>query len=450
MHTSTSLAAALLALTLAAPAAAAAPPAPAPDPALEAALPSLLALYRGIHQYPELSRHEVKTAALVARELRGAGFTVTEGLGKYPDGAAGHGVVGILENGPGPRLLIRGDMDALPIVEQTGAPYASAVRVTNAAGQETGVMHACGHDLHTTTLIGAARLLAARRGQWRGTLMIVGQPSEETADGAKALFADGLYRRFGTPDFAIALHDTPQRAAGTVAVTSGPTTAGVTSIDVLLRGVGAHGAEPQNAKDPIALAGQFIVALQTIVSREQDPRDPAVVTIGSIHGGTKRNIIPYEVKLELTTRSFSDKANQIIVDGVARIARGVAIAAGIPDDRMPVVTVVEKETLPSMHNNPALNARVRAALAGALGAANVFDDAAVMNSEDFGLFGLAGRQVPTVMFGLGVADPAALAAANAGGPAIPGAHTSRFLPVPEPSLRTGVTAMTAVATALLQ
>lgn len=421
----------------------------AADP-LEDNLPSLVSIYKQIHQFPELSHQEVKTSALVAEELRKAGFKVTERVGKFADGSQAYGVVGILENGPGPRLLIRGDMDALPIIEETGVPYASEVRTKNAAGQEIGVMHACGHDIHTTTLIGTARLMAATRSKWKGTLVLVGQPAEETADGAKALLNDNFYERFGQPDFAIALHDTPGRAAGQVAVTSGPATAGVTSIDVVLRGIGAHGAEPQNAKDPVVMAGQFIVQLQTIVSREQDPRDPAVVTVGSIHGGTKRNVIPYEVKLELTTRSFSDKANQIIVDGVKRIARGVAISAGIPEDRMPIVTVVEKETLPSMHNNPALNAKVKTALTGALGTANVFEDDAVMNSEDFGLFGLPGRQIPTVMFGLGIADPVELAAAKAGGKAIPGAHTSRFKPVPEPSLRTGVKAMTSVATALLQ
>ncbi|MYM30979.1 amidohydrolase [Duganella sp. CY15W] len=420
------------------------------DKPVEDNLPSLVGIYKQIHQFPELSHQEAKTSALVADELRKAGFKVTERVGKFTDGSQAYGVIGVLENGPGPRLLIRGDIDALPIIEETGVPYASQVRTKNAAGQEVGVMHACGHDIHTTTLIGTARLMAATRQQWKGTLVIVGQPAEETADGAKALLADNLYERFGRPDFAIALHDTPGRAAGQVAVTSGPTTAGVTSIDVVLRGVGAHGAEPQNAKDPVVMAGQFIVQLQTIVSREQDPRDPAVVTVGSIHGGTKRNVIPYEVKLELTTRSFSDKANQIIVDGVKRIARGVAISAGIPEDRMPIVTVVEKETLPSMHNNPALNARVKTALTSALGASNVFEDDAVMNSEDFGLFGLAGRQIPTVMFGLGIADPAELAAARAGGKPVPGAHTSRFKPVPEPGLRAGVKAMTAVATSLLQ
>ena len=357
------------------------------------------------------------------------------------DGSQAYGVVAVLENGPGPRLLVRSELDALPVTEETGLNYASQVK---------GVMHACGHDIHATTLVGTARALAANRSAWHGTLMFVAQPSEETADGARAMLRDGLYERFGRPDFAIALHDSSERAAGTVGVTSGFSQAGVISIDVTLRGVGAHGAAPQNALDPIVMAGQFITQLQTIVSRTQDPRDPAVVSIGAIHGGAKRNVIPYEVKLELTARVFSDKAYKNVVDGVKRIADGVATSAGVPPDRMPIVTVLEAETLPSAYNNPALTARSKAALSKALGAANVGEDEPVMYSEDFGLFGLPGRAIPVVMFSLGVADPAALAQARAEGKSLPGPHTSRFAPLPEPSLRTGVKALTAVATTLLQ
>jgi hippurate hydrolase len=420
------------------------------DQSIAHELPGLVGIYKQIHANPELSHGEEKTSALLAGELRKAGYKVTERVGKYPDGSQAYGVVGILENGPGPRLLIRADMDALPIIEETGVPYASKVRLRNAAGVETGVMHACGHDIHTTTLIGTARLLAATRDQWHGTVMLVGQPAEESIDGAHAMVADGLYERFGKPDNIIALHDTPGHAAGQVGVTSGPTTAAVSSIDVVLRGIGGHGAEPQNSKDPVVMAGQFIVQLQTIVSRQQNPRDPAVVTVGSIHGGTRRNIIPYEVKLELTARSYSDKSMQIILDGIRRTADAVALAAGVPEDRKPIVTVHERESASAVVNNPALNARVRAALVKSLGETNVFDDDPVMNSEDFGAFGLAGYKIPTVMFALGVSDPDKFAAAQAAGKALPGAHTSRFEPAPEPSLRTGVKAMTAVATALLQ
>lgn len=411
------------------------------SPAQAADTDSLVSLYKQIHAHPELPHQEANTSALVAAELRKAGYKVTERVGKYEDGSQAYGVVAILENGPGPRLLVRSELDALPVTEETGVDYASQVK---------GVMHACGHDIHATTLVGTARAMAASRAKWHGTLMIVAQPSEETADGARAMLRDHLYERFGRPDFALALHDSSARAAGTVGLTSGYSQAGVISIDVTMRGIGAHGAAPQNAKDPVVMAGQFITQLQTIVSREQDPRDPAVISIGSIHGGAKRNVIPYEVKLELTARVFSDKAYKNVVDGVKRIADGVAIAAGVPQDRMPVVTVLENETLPSAYNNPALNARVKTALTGALGAANVGDDEPVMYSEDFGLFGLPGRAIPVVMFSLGVADPAQLAQAQAKGEALPGPHTSRFLPLPEPSLATGVKAMSAAATQLLQ
>jgi hippurate hydrolase len=420
------------------------------DRVIAGELPNLVGIYQQIHAHPELSHQEAQTSALAAAELRKAGFKVTERVGKYPDGSQAYGVVAVLDNGPGPRLLIRADMDALPIVEETGVPYASKVRAVNAAGQETGVMHACGHDVHTTTLIGTARLLAATRDQWHGTVLLVGQPAEESIDGARAMVADGLYQRFGKPDFIIALHDTAGHPAGVVGVTNGPTTAAVSSIDVTLRGIGGHGAEPQNAKDPVVMAGQFIVQLQTIVSRQQNPRDPAVVTIGSIHGGTRRNIIPYEVRLELTARSYSDKSMQIILDGIRRTADAVALQAGVPEDRKPIVTVHERESASAVINNPALNARVKAALVQSLGAANVADDEPVMNSEDFGAFGLPGYQIPTVMFSLGVMDPLKFAAAQTDGKAMPGPHTSRFQPDPEPSLRTGVKAMAAVATALLQ
>jgi amidohydrolase len=413
-------------------------------------LPGLVSTYKGIHAHPELSHHEEITAALLATELRKAGFTVTEHVGKYPDGTQAYGVVAILENGPGRRLLIRTDMDALPIVEETGLSYASHIKSKNAAGQEIGVMHACGHDVHVTNMIGTARALAGSRAKWHGTVMLIGQPSEETLDGAKAMLTDHLYERFGTPNLAIALHDTNSRAAGTVAITSGPALAGVTSVDVTLRGIGGHGAEPQNGKDPIVMAGEFIVQVQTIVSRQEDPRDPSVVTIGDIHGGTKRNVIPYEVKLELTTRAFSDKAMQIILDGIRHAAQGVALSAGVPEDRQPIVTILANESGPSTYNDPALTTRVKAALVNALGAQHVFDEDPIMASEDFGLFGLEGHRIPTVMFWLGAMDPVKLAAAQAAGKSLPGPHTSLFEPIPEPTLRTGVTAMTSVAIALLQ
>jgi len=419
-------------------------------PVVDGELSELISTYKGIHAHPELSHQEEMTAALLATELRKAGFTVTEHVGKYPDGTQAYGVVAILENGPGPRLLIRTDMDALPIVEETGVSYASHVMSKNSAGQEVGVMHACGHDVHVTTMIGTARALASSRAKWHGTVMLIGQPSEETLDGAKAMLSDHLYERFGTPNLAIALHDTNSRAAGTVSITSGPALAGVTSVDVTLRGIGAHGAQPQSGRDPIVMAGEFIVQVQTIVSRQENPHDPSVVTIGDIHGGTKRNVIPYEVKLELTTRAFSDQAMRIILDGIRHAAQGVALSAGVPEDRQPIVSILDNESGPATYNDPALTGRVKTALVHALGAHNVFDEDPIMASEDFGLFGLEGHRIPTVMFWLGAMDPLKLAAAQALGKSLPGPHTSLFEPVPEPTLRTGVTAMTSVAIALLQ
>jgi hippurate hydrolase len=413
-------------------------------------LPGLVKIYKEIHAHPELSHHEERTAALLAEELRKAGYAVTERVGKYPDGSQAYGVVAMLKNGDGPTVLIRTDLDALPVVEETGLPYASTVKTKNAAGQEVGVMHACGHDIHVATMIGVGRALAAEKAEWHGTAMLIGQPSEETIDGAKAMLADHLYERFGRPDMAIALHDTNTEAAGTVAVTSGAAQAGSTSVDVTIRGVGGHGAAPELAKDPVVMAAEFIVELQTIVSREESPRDPAVVTVGHIEGGTKRNIIPNEVKLELTTRYFSDRARQVILDGIRNTARGVAIANGVPDDRFPIVAVLDGESAPVNYNDPALAARVRAALVEALGAKNVIDEPPIMPSEDFGAFGLEGHRIPTMMFWLGAMDPGKFAVAAAAGKLLPGPHNSKFEPLPEPTLRTGVAGMTSVAMVLLQ
>lgn len=415
---------------------------------VESQLPGLVGTYKGLHANPELSHQEERTSALLAGELRKAGYKVTEHVGRYPDGTQAYGVVAVLDNGPGPRLLIRTDMDALPVVEETGLPYASHLRTKNATGQEVGVMHACGHDVHVTTLIGTARNLAALKDRWHGSLLLIGQPSEETIDGAKAMLADRLYERFGAPDFAIALHDTNLQPAGAVSVTSGPALASSTSIDVVLRGIGGHGAAPNTAKDPVVMSAEFILALQTIVSRQENPTDPAVVTVGDIHGGTKRNIIPNEVKLELTARAFSDHARTVIIDGVRRTAQGVAVAAGVPDDRAPVVTVIENESTPVLYNDPALTARVKSALVNCLGAQNVFDEPPMMVSEDFGIFGLD-RKIPTVMFWLGAMDPAKFSAAKSAGKLLPGMHSSRFEPSPEPTLQTGVAGMTSVALALL-
>jgi len=411
---------------------------------------NLVEIYKGIHAHPELSHFEANTSAILAAELKKAGYSVTDHIGVYPDGAKAYGVVGILKNGPGPTLLIRADMDALPIVEETGVPYASHVTTKNAAGQEVGVMHACGHDIHTTVLIGTARALAAARADWHGTLMLVGQPSEETVDGARAMLADHLYERFGTPDMIIGLHDGNDGPAGTVEISGGPVQSGVTSYDVLIRGIGGHGAAPEKGRDPIVMAASFIMQLQTIVSREENPFTPTVVTVGSIHGGTRRNIIPDEVTLELTTRTFSDESSRIVAEGLRHIAEGVAIAAGLPADRAPVVTRIDKETSPVLINDPAQTDRVKAALVKELGADKVFPQSPVMPSEDVGAFGLEGQRIPLTYFFLNAMTPEKSAAATAAHQSLPGPHNSRFQPDPELTLAAGVRSLTAGALELLR
>jgi hippurate hydrolase len=412
-------------------------------PLLDQELPSLTAIYQDLHSHPELSRHEERTAALLAGELRKAGYTVTGRVGKYPSGAQAFGIVAILKNGAGPVVLLRTELDALPVEEKTGLPYASHVRTKDDAGQDVGVMHACGHDLHMAAFLGTARLLAKLKDQWAGTLMLIGQPSEETIDGARAMLADGLYTRFPRPDYAIAQHDTPDIEAGKVGVAAGPILASSTSVDVTIRGLGGHGARPEATKDPIVMAAEFVLALQTIVSRQIAPQDPAVVTVGSIHGGSKHNIIPDEVALQLSTRSYSDEVRKTILAAIERTARGVALTAGVPEDRAPIVKVSETESVPVTYNDPKLAARLKGALAGALGERNVTEPRPEMASEDFGLFGLEGRQIPVFMLRLGAANPGNLAESLRTGKPLPSLHSSLFFPQIDPALRTGVIAMTA-------
>jgi amidohydrolase len=413
-------------------------------------LPGLVDIYKGIHEHPELSHYEANTSAIVATELRKAGYTVTDHFGIYPDGSHAYGVVGVLKNGPGPTLLIRADMDALPIVEETGVPYASHVMTKTKSGQDTGVMHACGHDVHTTILIGTARALAEAKSQWHGTAILIGQPSEETIDGARAMLADHLYERFGKPDMVIGMHDTNALPAGVMGVVPGAAQAGSTSVDVVIRGIGGHGAAPQAGRDPVTLAALYITQIQTIVSREEDPEDPTVVTVGDIHGGTNRNIIPDQVKLELTTRSFTDQSRQRVIDGLTQMAAGITTSAGLPPDKAATVTVLKDETAPVEYNDPALSARVKDTLIKTLGADNVVGGERMMASEDFGVYGLEGHQIPVCYMRLGAMDPEKFAAAKAAGKQLPGPHTSKFEPDPQPTIATGVKSMTAVAISLLQ
>ena len=419
-------------------------------PLVDRELPSLVATYKSIHAAPELSHYEKNTSAILARELRALGFSVTEHVGKYSDpNLVGYGVVAVLTNGPGPTVLIRTDMDALPIEERTGLPYASRVHARDDSGQYVPVMHACGHDIHVATLIGTARVLAELKTQWSGTLVLIGQPSEEKFDGARAMLSDGLYTRFPRPNYVLALHDSSELETGKIGYISGNMAASATSVDVILRGRGGHGAYPQKTIDPIVMAAQYILAIQNIVSRENSPLDPAVVTVGTIHGGTKRNIIPDEVRLEITVRAYKEEVRQRILSSLDRIAKGIALEAGVPPDRAPVVKVSETEAASETYNDPALTMRVVTALKKALGTKNVVEIEPVMGSEDFGVLGLEGHQIPTMMFRVGAIDADRIAKSNQTGVPLPSMHSSLFWPAPEPTIRTGVAAMTTAALDLM-
>lgn len=413
------------------------------DTMIDQELPSLVATYKSLHAAPELSHYEVKTSTFLAQQLRALGYDVTEHVGKYEKPEwKGYGVVAVMKNGAGPTVLVRTDMDALPVEEQTGLAYASHVRTKNDAGQDVGVMHACGHDIHMTSLLGTAKMLAAMKEQWHGTLLLIGQPAEEVVGGARAMLADRLYTRFPKPDFALALHDSSDLEAGKIGFTPGYALASSTSVDVTIRGLGSHGAHPEASKDPIVMAAEFILAIQTIVSRENLPLDPAVVTVGSIHGGTKHNIIPDEVQLQLTIRTYKDEVRQHILASLERIAKGIALAGGVPVDRAPIVKASTTDATPSMYNDPALMNRVASAIKAAVGAENVLEMRPEMVSEDFGRLGLEGHQIPTAMFRVGAIDAARMAASKQDGTPLPSLHSSLFWPAPELTLRTAIKAMT--------
>ena len=403
--------------------------------------PQLDAFYKDLHATPELSLAEEQTSVKVAAQLRTAGFEVTEKFG-------GFGVVAVLKNGAGPTVLIRCDLDALPVQEETGLAYASTVHAKDYTGRDVPVMHACGHDIHMTCLVGTARALATVRNRWAGTLILVGQPAEERVLGARAMLAAGLYTKFPKPDFAIALHDSATLPAGVVGTTEGYVMANVDTVDITVPGIGGHGAMPHMTKDPIVLASRIVLALQTIVSRETRPTDPCVVTVGSIHGGTKNNIIPNEVKLQLTLRSYSDEVRAHTLEAVRRICRGEAIAAGMPEDHLPIVTVSE-EGMSSTYNDPALTKRVQGAMTAWLGAGAVKSIDPDMVSEDFSLFGRSAERVPICLFRLGAVAPEKVAESQRTGVPLPSLHSSKFSPVPEPTIKTGVAALCAASLELL-
>jgi amidohydrolase len=422
-----------------------------PQSLADVELPSLLGIYKDIHTHPELSGYEERTAALVAKELRAAGCQVTEHLGKYENSKLkAYGVVGVMKNGDGPTVLVRTDMDALPVEEETGLPYASKVVVKNDEGKDVHVMHACGHDTHIAAFIGTARSLGKLKDQWHGTIVFVAQPAEEIGTGARALLKDGLYERFGKPNFALGFHDKADVQAGHIGITEGYTSANVDSVDVTVRGVGGHGAYPHKTKDPVVLAAEMINAWQTIVSRENNPLDPIVITVGSIHGGTKRNIIPDEVQMQLTVRTYKKEVRDKALAAIDRIARQIAAAAGVPPDRAPVVTVRKDEVCPAMYNNPELTKRLVVVWKKSLGDENVETVDPTMGGEDFSEYSLPDHSIPAVNFHFGAVDPGKIADYKKAGKELPSLHSSKFAPVPEPTIRVGVIGMTSAVLELMK
>jgi amidohydrolase len=410
---------------------------------IRADMPQLMTLYRDLHANPELSMQEVRTPAKLAPEMRKLGFDVTEHVGKT-------GLVAVMKNGPGPVLLIRADMDALPVVEQTGLPFASKVRAMARSGVETGVMHACGHDTHITTWLATGRRLAAMKDQWSGTLVMILQPGEETGEGAKAMLDDGLYSRFPKPDTLLAFHDSASQPAGQIGVTPGYALANVDSVDIDVRGVGGHGAYPQTTKDPIVLASRIVVALQTLVSRENSPFDPAVVTVGSFQGGAKHNIIPDDAKLQLTVRSYTPEVRKRLLDGIARIARGEAIAAGVPDDRMPIVTVREAEFTPATFNTDDLSTHILTLFQQHFGADRAVKTPSVMGGEDFSRYWLADKSKQSLIFWVGGVPKAKWDAVNGDTSKLPSLHSPFWAPDAEAVISTATEAMTVAALDVLK
>jgi hippurate hydrolase len=395
----------------------------------------LLEIYQHFHSHPELSFAEERTAARLAEELKSLGIEVTMGVGKT-------GVVGLLKNGDGPTLMIRTDLDALPVVEATGLPFASKVVARDPKGNDVGVMHACGHDIHITCLIGVARYLAAHKEAWRGTVMFVGQPAEEIGNGAQAMLKDGLFTRFPRPKYALALHVDAALPTGQVGFRAGYILANVDSVDIVMKGKGGHGAFPHTTIDPVVQAAHLIVDLQSLVSREKSPFEPAVVTVGSIHGGTKHNIISDNCRLQLTVRSYDPAVRERLLEGIRRKAKAAAISAGAPEP-----TVEFSDATPATRNDTALVERVVPVFRRVLGDDNVIPSEPSMGGEDFSEYGLAG--VPIFMFRLGSVNADRLAVMKQGGKTPPSLHSPFYYPDARESITTGVTAMSAAVVDLL-
>ena len=411
--------------------------------AISADMPQLMTLYRDLHANPELSMQEVRTPAKLAVEARRLGFQVTEKVGK-------NGVVAVMKNGPGPVLLLRADIDALPVKEQTGLPFASKAMGKLPDGTDTPVMHACGHDTHIASWLGTARRLVAMKDQWSGTLVMILQSGEETGEGARAMLADGLYTRFPKPNYVLAFHDSAGLPAGAIGVTPGYTTANVDTVEVVVRGVGGHGAAPQTTKDPIVLASRIVVTLQTLVSREKNPLDPAVVTVGSFQGGTKNNVIPDEVKLALTVRSYKPEVRKLLLDGIQRIARGEAIAAGIPEDRMPIVTIREDQNTPATANSEQLANRALELFRGNFGEERTTILPPLMVGEDVGRYWLNDPSIEGTLFWVGGVPRAKWDAVGGDTTKLPSLHSPFWAPDAETVISTATEAMTVAALDILK
>jgi len=408
------------------------------DAWVERELPELIEIYRHLHAHPELSLEEKETAAYVARFLRESGYSVESGIG-------GHGVVGILQNGSGPTLMIRGDMDALPVTEATGLSYASVVRTKNGKGLDVGAMHACGHDVHVTNLLGTAKLLASMRDAWTGTLVILAQPAEELGRGSSMMIEDGLFDRIPRPDHGLALHVAGELPVGTIGYVSGWAAANVDSVGITIHGRGGHGARPHQTIDPIVASAHLVVALQTIVSRRVDPAETAVVTVGSIHGGTKNNVIPDEVVLELTVRSYAEDVRRLLLDSIAEMSRETCELFECP--RPPDIRIKQEHT-PAMYNDPELAAHAAVEFRALLGEENVSVVPATMTGEDFARYTRRGG-FPTFLYRLGSVDADRFRASEEGGEPLPSLHSSRYAPEAEPTLRTGLRSMGRLALSLL-
>src|SRR5256714_1138777 len=422
-----------------------------PQSIADAELPSLITIYKDLHTHPELSTHEERSAAIVAKELKAAGCEVTERVGKYDKpGLTCFGVIGVMKNGDGPTVAIRTDLDALPVHEETGVPYASTVTTKNDAGQDVSVMHACGHDIHMSTFIGTARALAKMKDKWKGTVIFIGQPAEETVGGARALLKDGLYTRWPKPNYVLGFHDNAEIETGKIGVTEGYCNANVDSVDVIVKGMGGHGAYPHKTKDPIVLSAEMINAWQTIASRENNPIDPIVVTVGAINGGTKHNIIPDEVKMQLTVRTYKADVRERVLAAIDRIAKGIAAADGLPADRAPIVDVLKDQFTPATYNNPELTKRLVAVWKKVLGSENVEATDPTMGGEDFSEYSLPDHSIPAVDFHIGAVDPEKIGQFKRDGKELPSLHSSKFAPVPEPTIRVGIIGMTSAVLELMK